>query len=146
MKFNVEKLKEIARPMTTEEKAAMDFRCENADWLRLSAKIALKIRKVLRQKGITQVQLASKLGVTPAQISKYLSGKVNFELKTIAKIQSILEENIMEINLSDKPTACTEQRLTTQVLLVAYSDKSIPVVSNPRIDAESCFRNYKIIG
>lgn len=146
MKFNVEKLKEIARPMITEEKAAMDFRCENADWLRLSAKIALKIRKVLRQKGITQVQFASKLGVTPAQISKYLSGKVNFELKTIAKIQSILEENIMEINLSEKPKDCVEQSLTAQVLLVACSDKSIPVVSNPRIGAESCFRNYKIIG
>lgn len=146
MKFNVEKLKEIARPLTSEEKAAMDFRCENADWLRLSAKIALKIRKVLRQKNITQVQLATKLGVSPAQISKYLSGKVNFELKTISKIQSLLEEDILEINLSDKQCSHAQQRLTTQVLLVAYSDKSSPIVSNPRIGAESCFRNYKIIG
>ena len=81
MKFNVEKLKELARPMNEKEQNAMNFRQENADWLRLSAEIALKIRKILRQKEISQVQFASKLGVTPAQVSKYLSGEVNFELK-----------------------------------------------------------------
>lgn len=146
MKFNVEKLKEIARPMNAEEQAAMDFRSENADWLRLSAQIALKIRKVIRQKGMSQAQLASELGVTPAQVSKYLSGKINFELKTIAKFQSVLGESIMEINLSDKPKNFAEQRLKTQVLVVAYSDKSNPVTSYPQIGTESYFSKFKILG
>lgn len=146
MQFNVEKLKEIARPMNAEEQAAMDYRCENADWLRLSVQIALKVRKVIRKKGMSQAQLASELGVTRAQISKYLSGKVNFELKTIAKLQSVLHEDIMEVNLSDSPKNYAEQRLTTQVLVMAYTDKSAPVVSYPQIGAESYFHNFKIIG
>ena len=84
--------------MTAEEKAARDFRINNADWLKLSATIALKIRKLLRLRGISQSQLAEAMDVTPAQISKYLSGKVNFELKTIAKLQAVLGETLLEIS------------------------------------------------
>ena len=96
MKFNVEKLKAVARPMTVEEKAAMDYRAENADWLQLSATIALKIRKLLRQQGMTQVDLAARLGVTPPQVSKLLSGKINFELKTLVSIQNALGKPIVD--------------------------------------------------
>lgn len=98
MKFNVDRVKAIAREMTAEEKAARDFRINNADWLKLSATIALKIRKLLRLRGISQSQLAEAMDVTPAQISKYLSGKVNFELKTIAKLQAVLGETLLEIS------------------------------------------------
>lgn len=101
MKFNVDKVKAIAREMTDEEKAARDFRIKNADWLKLSVMIALKIRKLLRIRGISQAQLAKNMDVTPAQISKYLSGKVNFELKTIAKLQAVLGEPLMEIDVPD---------------------------------------------
>lgn len=114
--------------MNAEENAAMNFRTENADWLRLSARIALKVRKTLRQKGMSQAQLALRLDVTPAQVSKYLSGKVNFELKTIAKLQSVLGEDILEINLHEPATDCAEQRLTTQVVLMPRPEKSAAVV------------------
>ena len=145
MKFNVEKLKELARPMNEKEQNAMNFRQENADWLRLSAEIALKIRKILRQKEISQVQFASKLGVTPAQVSKYLSGEVNFELKTISKLQSVLEENLIDVNLSNYTDTSIEQRLTTHVVVMAYSNKSKPVRSYSKIGEELCFKNQKLI-
>ena len=145
MKFNVEKLKELARPMNEKEQNAMNFRQENADWLRLSAEIALKIRKILRQKEISQVQFASKLGVTPAQVSKYLSGEVNFELKTISKLQSVLEENLIDVNLSNYTETSIEQRLTTHVVVMAYYNKSMPVRSYSKIGEELCFKNQKLI-
>ncbi len=97
MKFNVEKLKAVARPMTREEKTAMVYRTENAEWLKLSAAIALKIRKLLRQQSMTQVELADRLGVTPPQVSKLLSGKINFELKTLVSIQQALGKPIIEV-------------------------------------------------
>lgn len=146
MEFNVEKLKAVARPMTPEEKAALDYRSENADWLRLSATIALKIRKILRLKGMSQAELASMLSVTPAQVSKLLSGKINFELKTIAKLQSVLGEPIVEINLSDKPADSAEQHIKTQVVVVTQFVKSNPIVSNQRVGAQSYFSGYKIVG
>lgn len=111
MKFNAEKLKSIAQPMSDEERAKMNYRIENANWLRMSATIALKIRKILRSQNISQVEFASRMGVTPAQISKLLSGKVNFELKTISKLQTILGEPIIDIDLSVKPKNEIEQTL-----------------------------------
>lgn len=118
MKINAEKLKSIAQPMTEEERAKMNYRIENADWLRMSAAIALKIRQILRSKNISQVEFASSMGVTPAQISKLLSGKVNFEIKTISKLQVILGEPIIDINLSVKPKKKVKQKRPTQVVFV----------------------------
>lgn len=104
MKFNVEKLKTVAQPMTQEERVAMDYRTENAEWLQLSATIALKIRKLLRLQGMSQADLASRLDVSPAQVSKLLSGKVNFEIKTLSKIQRVIGKPIMEIPQAGKPS------------------------------------------
>ena len=41
MKFNVEKLKQMSRPMTEEEKKDIDFRRENREWLAISERLAL---------------------------------------------------------------------------------------------------------
>ncbi len=84
--------------MTEEERAAMDYRAENAEWLQLSATIALKIRKLLRLQGMTQVELAARLGVTPPQVSKLLSGKINFELKTLVNIQNAIGQPLIDVS------------------------------------------------
>lgn len=145
MKFNVEKLKAVARPMTQEERAAMDYRAENADWLQLSATIALKIRKLLRQQGLTQVDLADRLGVTPPQVSKLLSGKINFELKTLVSIQKALGRPIIDVSPQER-LPVSEQLIKTQVVLVTQYIKSAPILSNPRFGSESLFTNFKPVG
>lgn len=145
MKFNVEKLKAVARPMTQEEKATMDYRAENADWLQLSATIALKIRKLLRQQGMTQVDLAARLGVTPPQVSKLLSGKINFELKTLVSIQKALGKPIVDVSLREE-CPVSEQIIKTQVVVVTQYVKSTPILSNPSFVSESLFTNFKPVG
>ena len=77
MKFNVEKLKQMSRPMTDEEKKDIEFRKENREWLAVSERLALKLRRILRTEGILQSELAERMGVTPAQVTKILSGKEN---------------------------------------------------------------------
>ena len=67
MKFNVEKLKQMSRPMTDEEKKDIEFRMENREWLAVSERLALKLRRILRTEGILQSELAERMGVTPAQ-------------------------------------------------------------------------------
>ncbi len=99
MKFNVEKLKAMARPVTSEEKSAVAYRIENAEWLQLSSTIALKIRKILRQRGITQEELAKRLGETPTQICELLSGKINLDLKTLARVQNAIGQSIIDITI-----------------------------------------------
>lgn len=145
MKFNVEKLKAVARPMTQEEKTAMDYRTENANWLQLSATIALKIRKLLRQQGMTQVDLAARLGVTPPQVSKLLSGKINFELKTLVSIQNALGKSVIDVSFQDEHPV-SEQLMKTQTLVVTQYVKSAPILSNTRFGSESLFTNFKPVG
>ncbi len=97
MKFNVEKLKQMSRPMTEEEKKGIDFRCENREWLAISERLALKLRRILRTEGISQNELAARMEVTPAQVTKILSGKENLGLKTISKIEKAVGQNLIEV-------------------------------------------------
>ena len=97
MKFNVEKLKQLSRPMTDEEKRDIDFRRENREWLAISERLALKLRRILRTEGISQNELATRMGVTPAQVTKILSGKENLGLKTISKIERAIGQTLIEV-------------------------------------------------
>lgn len=97
MEFNINKLKQIARPITDAELQDRSFREENRDWLSLSAKFALSVRHILRTEKITQRELANKMGVSPSQITKILSGKENLSLQTIVKVEKAIGRSILKI-------------------------------------------------
>lgn len=90
MKFNVDKLKQISRPMTPSEQQEIEDRKDNREWLALSVQFALSVRQILRTENISQTELASRMGVSCAQITKLLSGKENVGLQTIAKVEKAL--------------------------------------------------------
>lgn len=101
MKFNVEKLKQMSRPMTDKEKKDIEFRKDNREWLAISERLALKLRRILRTEGIPQNELAVRMGVTPAQVTKILSGKENLGLKTISKIENAIGHSLIEVTTED---------------------------------------------
>lgn len=101
MRFNVEKLKQMSRPMTEEEKKDIDFRRENREWLAISERLALKLHRILRTEGISQNELAARMEVTPAQVTKILSGKENLGLKTISKIEKAIGQNLIEVTAEE---------------------------------------------
>jgi transcriptional regulator with XRE-family HTH domain len=78
-------------------KEHVSWREENSDWLKKSSRIAVKILRILRAKKMTQKDLAIALQVSPQMVSKLLSGEVNLELKTICKIEGILDTEIVTI-------------------------------------------------
>ena len=96
MKFNVEKLKTIARPMKEIERQEFESREENRNWLALSAKFALCVRRILRFEGITQRELAKRMDVSASQITKILSGKENICLQTITNVEKVLGRRIID--------------------------------------------------
>ena len=102
MKFNVEKLKQIARPMSEDERQELEYRQNNRDWLALSEKLALKISYFLRVNGMSKTEFASRMGVSSAQITKILSGKENLSLKTICKIEKALETKLLDVDIEDE--------------------------------------------
>lgn len=97
MTFNVERLKEIAKPASVETLKEAEYRKNNWDWLEKSALIALDIHAYLRKNNISKQEFAKMLGVTPAQVTKLLSGKENLGLKTISKIESVLKMDLVSI-------------------------------------------------
>lgn len=63
----------------------------------LSFGIADRIVSILRSKGMTQRDLAEKMGKRESEISRWLTGRHNFTTNTIACISSVLEEPIIVI-------------------------------------------------
>jgi transcriptional regulator with XRE-family HTH domain len=84
--------------------------------------IANKIHFILEKQGKTQGDLANLLGKKESEISKWMQGTHNFTLKSIAKIESVLGENLLEIGkeevlvkrLTQKPETRSASELTTR--------------------------------
>lgn len=70
-------------------------RIKNRAMLRESQQIAIKVLMKLDELGWTQKVLASKLEVSPQQITKILSGKENLTIETQIKLQNILDIPIL---------------------------------------------------
>ncbi|MDE6792259.1 MAG: helix-turn-helix domain-containing protein [Muribaculaceae bacterium] len=65
--------------------------------LDLSFALADKIESLLKEKHISQKELAKRMGKTEAEISRWLGGTHNFTLRTIAKISNALGSKLIII-------------------------------------------------
>lgn len=54
-----------------------------------------RIHELLEQQGLSQKDLAKKLGKSPSEVSKWLTGQHNLTLKTIAAMEAVLGEQIV---------------------------------------------------
>ena len=67
----------------------------NWSWLKYSYAIAIKIRRRMKESGITQRQLAQQLGCSQQHISVLLGGKSNMTLETISKLEHALSMDLI---------------------------------------------------
>ena len=65
--------------------------------LDMSFALADKIYAALKDKNISQKELAKRMGKTEAEVSRWLGGTHNFTLRTIAKISSALGVTLINI-------------------------------------------------
>lgn len=77
------------------------FRKDNSPWLEHSQNIALKILRVLREKKMSQKNLAELIGVSPQQVSKVVKGSENLTLETIASIEKALCVSLIKVQKED---------------------------------------------
>jgi len=98
----------ISDPDSNVWKKQVEYRRTNKDWLKKSAKIAIKVLRVLREKKITQVQLAEILAVSPQHINKILKGRENLTLETIGKLEAALDIELVTILKSDEKVIKTD--------------------------------------
>jgi transcriptional regulator with XRE-family HTH domain len=64
---------------------------------KLSADIIARIDAILKQKNMTQKDLARKMGRSEPAISRWMSGFPNLTLKSIAEISTALGEPLIKV-------------------------------------------------
>ncbi|MEZ4850576.1 MAG: helix-turn-helix transcriptional regulator [Bacteroidia bacterium] len=73
---------------------------EVTEFVRLYGDIVVRVHELLKLKGITQKDLADRMGKKPSEISKWLNGEHNFTLRSIAKLQAELGEPIIHVPIT----------------------------------------------
>lgn len=76
-----------------------EFIRENWIWLKYSYAISIKVRHRMKELGMTQKQLAEKLGCTQQHISILLQGRSNMTIETLAKLEQALDFDLIGSNL-----------------------------------------------
>lgn len=66
----------------------------------LSFAIAARIDEVLKRKGMTQRELAQRLGKRESEVSKWLTGRHNFTISTIARISLAIGMPVISVATS----------------------------------------------
>ena len=74
--------------------------------------LAARIADVMREKGISQTQLAQKLGKSHSVVTKWLSGTHNFTCDTLSDIESALGITLLQF--------IEQQPIVNNFFIVAY--------------------------
>lgn len=65
--------------------------------VQLSAGIIARIDRILKEKNMTQRDLAKKLGKNEAVVSRWITGFPNFTLRTLSEISAALGEPLIKL-------------------------------------------------
>ncbi len=74
----------------------------------LSMGISDRIAEILKERGMSQKDLAKLMGKTEAEVSRWLGGTHNFTIFSIAKISAVLGEDIVVV--APKPSRYVYQK------------------------------------
>lgn len=89
------KLNAILSNKKSNWKGKAEWRLKNKHWLKHSRRVAIELNETLKERKMTQKQLAELLNVSPAQISKIMKGQENFTFETISKLEQALGINLI---------------------------------------------------
>lgn len=109
MSFKIDKLMQVALPVSEKVREEANYRKENKKWLRNSAQVALAIRRQLRKAGITQQELANRMDVSAQYVGRILKGQENFTFETISKLEDALDIKLMTIHNGETTPVQTPQ-------------------------------------
>lgn len=98
MKTNREKFLNAVTAVDSKTVNGVEFRNANRGWLKKSKHIALKVLMALKEKNMTQKDLATEMNVSPQYINKIVKGKENLTIETISKIEEVLNIEILITN------------------------------------------------
>ncbi|WP_418814131.1 helix-turn-helix domain-containing protein [Phocaeicola plebeius] len=113
---------------------------EAKEFVDLSFKIVDRIYDILQEKGMSQKDLAEKLGKSEAEISKWMRGTHNFTISTIIKLESALGASILSVYNNAPQPKQQEGQTVFQLLPIILPSFSTPTSLNKTDKYEgSCF-------
>lgn len=74
--------------------------------------VMAEISRLMKEKGWSQKELAKKMGKTESEISKWMSGLHNLTLKSVAKLEVILDATLLEVPQTTAKPASAIQYIT----------------------------------
>lgn len=88
--------------------------------------LILRINQILKDKGISQKELAEGMEKKPAEISRWLSGNQNITLRSIAKLEAELGETLIEIPVKTYTADFKDEWERREVTFVVERKKEQP--------------------
>lgn len=97
---------------------------ETKIFIDLYADIVERINDLMHMRGYSQKDFAEKLDKRPSEINRWLKGEHNITLKSIAKMQAVLDEDI--INIPAKRTFLAEntEEFNSKTSFTVYKNKT----------------------
>ncbi len=90
------------------------------------ADIVVRVNQLLKEKRLTQKDLAEKLEKSPSEISKWLGGNHNFTLRSIARLEAELGETLLYV-----PKRITFQTFSERkVHFTVYKNDQVKITSD----------------
>ena len=77
--------------------------------------LAAKIADAMKANGLTQKQMAERMGKTESEVSEWLSGDRNFTLDTLTEIEHTLNVSLLD---TDKPRYAYSEKVDKQAIIV----------------------------
>ena len=115
---------------------------ETEAFVALSLDVIDQIHFLLKERGLSQRELAKQLGKSESEISKWLSPGHNLTLKTLAKLSVVLKKNILETPLRQfgyYDNITFHQSSKAQVFLHCGEDKDVYNYSeNLKFEKQGC--------
>ncbi len=106
---------------------------EKEKYIKISMDLAAQIKKYLDDAGMSQKDLADKLGKKESEISKWLSGTHNFTVRTLAKIETVFDKDLFKIPLDMNKNLFKNNVRTYDLELWENSLKNINIENNDAV-------------
>lgn len=97
------------------ERIRQRTRPETRIYVRKNLQISERVSELLEEKGWSQKEFARRLGKQESEVSKWLTGLHNLTLKSIAKMEAVLEADL--IRVSPDNAGHSEEEIDPNVLL-----------------------------
>ena len=121
---------------------------ETKIFARLYGDLIVQINRIIKEKGYSQKALADKMEKRPSEIHKWLSAEHNFTLRSIAKLQAELGEELLVVPVKKPIVEFNSKFSKTTYTLTVYSNKTqIPDktekwnVAEPTVESQKGLKN-----